>query len=119
MTFESELQAALDEPGRLEALALIHLNTDQMLFLKTTPDNPPEVRTDLEKFLLNAITNTESLDEMHEGDDVVYYDPEDHAIVLTLFKTKKARYLLCAIVAPHKTYKQVLKRLIKSLKTVL
>jgi hypothetical protein len=119
MSAETELQAALDEQGRFIGLALIHLNTDKMLFLQTAAGVAAEVRTDFERFLLRAITNTESLDEMREGEEVTYYDLEDHPIVLILFKTKKARYLLATVAAPNKTYKQVLKRLIKSLKTVL
>ena len=119
MSAQSELQTALDEPGRFEALALIRLQTDQMLFLNIAAGTPAEMRAELEQFLLRAVTNTESLDELHEGDEVIYYDLEERPIVLTLFRGKKDRYLLAAVVASNKTYKQILKRLVKSLKTVL
>src|SRR5258707_187798 len=107
MSAESELQAALDEPGRFEALALIRLQTDEMLFLNIAAGTPAEMRAELEHFLLGAVTNTESLEELHEGDEAIYYDLEEHPIVLTLFKTKKDRYLLAAVVTPNKTYKQI------------
>jgi len=119
MSVESELQSALDDGGRFEALALIQLTTDKLLFLKAAEGTAAGMQSALERFLLRAVTNTESLDELHEGDEVIYHDLEHRQIVLTLFKTKKGRYLFAAVVAPNKTYKQVYKRLAKSLKTLL
>jgi hypothetical protein len=119
MSVESELQTALDDSGRFEALALIQLKTDRLLFLKTAPDTVAGLKDALEAFLLRAVTDTESIAELREGDDVVYYDLEQRQITLTLFQTKTDRYLLSAVIAPGKTYKQILKRLTKSLKTLL
>lgn len=120
MSVESELQAALDDGGRFEALGLIHLDTDQLLFLKVANNTAQGLQTALEQFLLRAVTNTESLEELHEGDEVIFYDVEQRQIVLSLVNTKKkGRYLFAAVVAPGKTYKQIFKRLAKSLKTLL
>jgi hypothetical protein len=119
MSIESELQAALDDQGRFEALALIQLKTDQLLFLKAAEGTASGLSSALESFLLRAVTDTESLAELADGDEVVYYDLEQRQIILTPFKTKQGRYLFAAVAASNKTYKQVLKRLVKSLKTLL
>jgi hypothetical protein len=119
MPIESLLNDALREADRFEAFGLIHLNTDQLLFLGTAEQAVPGLRPTLEKFLLHAVTDTESLTEFPDGEEVVYYDVEQRQIVLTAFKTKKSRYLFSAVVSPQKTYKQVFKRLAKSLKTEL
>lgn len=119
MSAESILQDALHQADRFEAFGLVRLDTDQLVFLGTTDHAAPGLRSALEKFLLHAVTDTESLTEFADGDEVVYYDVEQRQIVLTAFKTKKSRYLLSAVVSPQKTYKQVFKRLAKSLKTEL
>ncbi len=119
MTVETELKIALNDQGRFEALGLIHLNTDQLLFLKASEGTEAGLDKALEGFLLRAVTDTDSLEELDEGDEVVYYDAEQRQIVLSRFKTKKGQYLFAAVVAPGKTYKQIFKRLAKSLKTLL
>ena len=116
---ESQLQAALDEGERFEALALVHLNTDQLLFLKTAEGSADGMQPAVENFMLRAVTNTEALEELQEDHEAVFYDLEQRQIILSRFKTKKGRYLLTAVVSPQKTYKQSLKRLIKSIKTIL
>lgn len=119
LTIEQEMTTALKEQDRFEALALIDLKTDQLIFLQTAESASPSLKPALEEFLLRAVTNLESLDELEEGQDVTYYDLDERQITLNLIKTKSARYLFTAVILPHKTYKQVMKRLVKTIKSQL
>ena len=118
-TFEEEMKSALANQDRFEALALVNLKSDQLMFLQTLENVNPALKPALEAFLLRAVTNIESLEELQEDEDISYYDVDQRQIILNLINTKTGRYLFAAVVAPHKTYKQVMKRLVKSLKSHL
>lgn len=114
-----QLQALLAEEDRFEALALVSIETDRLLFLGGQPSTPPEMLAAVEELLLRAVTNTEALERLNDGDEVLYYDLEGRQVIFYLLKTKQARWLFLAIVSPGKAYKQITKRLLKTLKSAL
>lgn len=113
------LRSLLVEETRFEALALVSVDTDRLLFLEGQPSTPPEMLAAVEELLLRAITNTEALERLKDGDEVLYYDLDGRQIVFYLLASKTARYILLAVIAPAKAYKQLTKRLLKNLKSVL
>lgn len=113
------LRALLAEESRFEALALVSVETDRLLFLDGQPDTATEMLAAVEDLLLRALANAEALERLNDGDEVLYYDLEGRQIVFCLLKTKTARCLFLAVVAPGKAYRQIIKRLLKTLKSAL
>ena len=113
------LKGALTGKDRFEAVALIHLNRDHLLFLDFAAPAPDALSTDYEALLLRAATDTEALESQPDEEDVRHFTRDGTQIILLTFRNRSGRYLLSALVAPRKSYKQVIKRLTKSLKTAL
>ena len=119
MSVERELQPALAEQDRFEALALVELNQDRLLFLETAATADPGLRPALDAFLLRLVTDTENHDQFKQTEEIVFYDLANRQLVCHYFEQQAKRAVLVAVVAPHKTYKQVVKRLAKALKPLL
>jgi hypothetical protein len=116
---ESELRTALADRDRFEALALVDLNQDKLLFLETGEGTADGLKPALEAFLLRLVTDTESHDQFKKTDEIVFYDVDGRQLVSHYFEDRGKRYVLVAVVSPQKTYKQVIRRLAKSLKSAL
>jgi len=114
-----ELDAALADQERFEALALVELNQDRLLFLGTAPGAAAGLEASLEDFLLRLVTYTESHDQFTENEDFLFYDLTGRQLVLHYFETKTRRCVLVAVVYPQKTYKQAVKKLAKTLKPLV
>ena len=119
MSVERELQAALAEQDRFEALALVELNQDRLLFLETAANAEPALRPALEAFLLRLVTDTESHDQFQQTDEIIFYDLAGRQLVCHYFEQQGKRAILVAVVAPGKTYKQIVRRLAKALRPLL
>lgn len=118
-SLQDELQKALHkERERFQAMALVELGSDRLLFLETTDSAPKGMSEALEAFLLRLVTDTEGHDQLGNR-EIIFYDIDERQIVSYLVQKKKRRCVLVLVVSPRKTYKQVAKRLIKSLKTLL
>lgn len=119
MSIQQELQAALADKDRFEALALLDLNRDRLLFLETSEDAAQGLKPALEAFLLRLVTDTDSHDQFKHSEEYVFYDIEGRQVVSHYFEDKGKRGILVAVVAPQKTYKQIVRRLAKALKPLL
>ncbi len=119
MPIRRELSAALMGQDRFEALALVELNQDRLLFLGTAPEAAAELKPLLEDFLLRLVTDTESHDQFRDSDEFVFYDLTERQLVLHYFETADKRCVLVAVVYPQKTYKQVVRRLAKTLRPLI
>ncbi|MBI5669407.1 MAG: hypothetical protein HZC41_15495 [Chloroflexi bacterium] len=119
MAVEQELQSALADQDRFEALALLDLNRDRLLFLGTAEGADPELKPALEAFLLRLVTDTDNHDQFKQTEEVVFYDIAGRQLVCHYFEQGGRRGILVAVVAPQKTYKQIVKRLVKTLKPLL
>lgn len=109
------LAQALAGDDRFLALALVDLNQDRLLFLQTHPAAPVELAPALHDFLLRLVTDTEGLEQLRDGDETLFYDPDGRQVVSHYRLQTHTRQALVAVVAPDKTYKQALKRLAKLL----
>lgn len=118
-TIPQEMAAVLADADRFEALALVELNQDKLLYLETTAAAADGLRPALEAFLLRLVNDTENHDQFTEADEIVFYDPEGRQLVAHYFENRARRGVLVAVVAPQKTYKQIVRRLAKSLKPLL
>lgn len=112
---ETLLRTALNGKDHLEALALIHLGKDHLVFLDAAAPDSEDLCAALEAILLRATTDVEALEDLQDETEVLYYDTIGRQLIL-LDRQRKERYLLSALVAPRKAYKQTLKRLVKNLK---
>lgn len=119
MTIQQELQAALADKDRFEALALLDLNQDRLLFLETAADAAAGLKPALETFLLRLVTDTDNHDQFKQTEEFVFYDMDGRQLVCHYFEHSRKRGILVAVVAPQKTYKQIVKRLVKTLKPLL
>lgn len=113
---ETLLRTALNGKDHLEALALIHLGKDHLVFLDAAAPDSEDLCAALEAILLRATTDVEALEDLQDETEVLYYDTIGRQLILMTFRQRKERYLLSALVAPRKAYKQTLKRLVKNLK---
>jgi|GEM_PF-6412095 len=113
------MQTALTGKDRFIGAALIHLNRDHLLFLDLAAPDQESLRSDYEALLLRAATDVEALETLADETDLHYFTADGTQIILLTFRTRSGRYLLSALVAPRKPYKQAIKRLAKSLKAAL
>ncbi len=116
---DSLLKGALTGKDCFAAVALIHLNRDHLLFLDFAAPAPDALRADYEALLLRAATDAEALESLPDEEDVRHFTRDGTQLILLTFRSHSGRYLLSALVAPRKSYKQAIKRLIKSLKAAL
>ncbi len=119
MTVERELQPALADQDRFEALALVELNQDRLLFLGMATWADSELRPALEAFLLRLVTDTENHDQFKQTEEMVFFDLTGRQLVCLYFEQQGKRAILVAVVAPHKTYKQAVRRLVKALRPLV
>ena len=119
MTIQHELETALANQERFEALALVDFNQDRLLFIGTAPDAVPRLKQGLEAFLLRLVTDTESHDQFKRTEEFIYYDINGRQLICHYFEAGKKRYALVAVVSPQKTYKQIVRHLVKTLKPLV
>jgi hypothetical protein len=112
---QRELRAALAEPNRFEAFAVLQLDTDQLLALETVPLEG--LKPAIEAFLLRVLQADSDL--LQDEQEVTFYDQSGRQIVYYLIKINKRRYVFLLVAAPQKTYKQIAKRLLKTVRTEL
>jgi hypothetical protein len=110
-----ELQTALAGQDHFEAFAVLELDTDQLLALETVPLDG--LKPALEAFLLRVLQADSDL--LQDEQEVTFYDLEGRQIVYYLMKINKRRYIFLLVAAPQKTYKQLAKRLLKTVRAEL
>jgi len=112
------LTQALAADDRYLALALVDLDRDQLLFSQTGSAAPDGLEPALHDFLLRLVTDVEGLERLRDGDETLFYDLEGRQVVSYYRLKPDGRWVLVAVIAPDKTYKQALKRLVKALETL-
>ncbi|HEX2906514.1 MAG TPA: hypothetical protein VHO69_06610, partial [Phototrophicaceae bacterium] len=93
---DQELRAALAERERFEALALVELNHDRLLFLEAAKGAVAGLKTALEDFLLRLVADTENHDQFQQTDEFVFYDITGRQVVAHYFEKQKQRFVLVA-----------------------
>jgi hypothetical protein len=114
-TIQRELRAALAEPDRFEAFAVLQLDTDQLLALETLPLDG--LKPALEAFLLRVLQADSDL--LQDEQEITFYDQHGRQIVYYVMKINKRRFIFLLVAAPQKTYKQIAKRLLRTVRTEL
>ena len=115
--FADALRQALAADSRYLALALVDLNRDQLLFCQAGSAAPDGLEPALHDFLLRLVADVEGLERLRDGDETLFYDLEGRQVVSHYRLKPDDRWALVAVIAPDKTYKQSLKRLVKALET--
>lgn len=118
-TFEETLDAALAGDSHFEALGLIETAGRNILYVRTVENAPYGLLAGLEDLLLRAAGDVESHDRLEEVNAVIFYDIEQRQVICNLVNAGNRNYLLAAVAAPNKAYKQATKRLIKTLQDTL
>lgn len=116
---EAILQKALQGKTNFEAFALIEILSAEFRFLAAGAKAQAGLLPALERFALNAVTQADSLDQLAQLDQVVYYDISQRQVVCNAVSGNTAQYLLVAVVGPRKTYKRAVQQLVKQLEAAL
>lgn len=118
--FQEALQLALAEEKNFEAVGFVEIskNNPAPLF-QTTADAPYGLEIALERFLYRIVNDTESSEQLAQGNTAIFYDIEQRQLVCNLVQTKTRRYILVVVVPHQKSYKQSTKRLVKKFQQIL
>ena len=117
---QEALQLALAEEKNFEAIGLVEISRGSPTpLLQTIPDVPYGLEIALERFLNRIANDTESSEQLAQGNNAIFYDIEQRQLVCNLVQTKTRRYILVVVVPHQKSYKQSTKRLVKKFQQML
>src|SRR5262245_60664752 len=117
---QEALQLALTEEKNFEAIGLVEISRGSPTpLLQTIPDPQYGLEIALERFLNRIANDTESSEQLAQGNNAIFYDIEQRQLVCNLVQTKTRRYILVVVVPHQKSYKQSTKRLVKKFQQIL